>query len=132
MVTERSGVGCSRISIASAGATDGGPKGHSTHWSNLTNAVGLPGTIFRGSSPMKQMLSELAHDKEFPLLIASMPANAQQHRIAFGVVIFFTASFATVMPFATIQLARIDAFILTTQSIVLFADLITAVFLFAQ
>jgi len=81
---------------------------------------------------MKEMLSELAHDKEIPLLIASMPANAKQHRIAFGVVIFFTAIFVAVVPFATTQLARIDAFILATQSIVLFADLITAVFLFAQ
>jgi hypothetical protein len=54
---------------------------------------------------MKEMLSELARDKEFPPLIASMPANAQQHRIAFGVVLFFSAIFAAVMPFATTQVA---------------------------
>jgi len=78
------------------------------------------------------MLRELAHDKEFPLLIASMPASAKQRTIAFGVVIFFSALFAVAMPFATTQIARIDSFILATQSIVLFADVITGVFLFAQ
>ena len=81
---------------------------------------------------MKDMLRELIHDKEVPLLIASMPASAQQRRIAFGVVIFLSVVFAMAMPFATIQVARIDAFLSVTQSVVLFADLITAVFLFAQ
>ena len=81
---------------------------------------------------MKDMLRELARDKEAPPLIASMPASAQQRRIAFGVVIFLSVLFAVVMPFATIQTARINSFLSVTQSIVLFADLITAVFLFAQ
>ena len=81
---------------------------------------------------MKDMLRELARDKEVPPLIASMPASAQQRRVAFGVVIFLSAAFAIAMPFATIQAARVDGFLPVTQSIVLFADLITAVFLFAQ
>jgi signal transduction histidine kinase len=81
---------------------------------------------------MTDMLTELARDKETPLLIASIPASAQQNRIAFGVVIFLTAVFAMAMPFATVQVARIQVFIPVTQSVVLFADLITAVFLFAQ
>ena len=55
---------------------------------------------------------ELIHDegKEVPVLIASMPASAQQRRTAFGVVIFLSVVFAIVMPFATIQIARVDAF----------------------
>ena len=81
---------------------------------------------------MRDMLTELTRDKEAPLLIASIPASTQQNRIAFGVVIFLLAIFAVAMPFATVQVARIQAFIPVTQSIVLFADLITAVFLFAQ
>ena len=77
---------------------------------------------------------QLIHDEgnEVPPLIASMPASAQQRRTAFGVVIFLSVVFAIVIPFATIQVARIDAFIPVVQSIICFADLITAVFLFAQ
>ena len=40
--------------------------------------------------------------------------------------------FAIVIPFAPIQVARINAFIPVVHSIICFADLITAVFLFAQ
>ena len=52
--------------------------------------------------------------------------------MAFGVVIVLSAAFAAVMPFATVQAARVDAFLPVGQSIVLFADLLTAVFLFSQ
>ncbi len=77
---------------------------------------------------------ELTHDegKEAPALIASIPASAQQRRAAFGVVISLSVVFAIAMPFATTKISRIDAFIPVTQTIVFFADLITAVFLFAQ
>ena len=77
---------------------------------------------------------QLIHDEgnEVPPLIASIPASAQQRRAAFGVVILLSVAFAIVIPFASIQVARIDAFIPVVQSIICFADLITAVFLFAQ
>ncbi len=52
--------------------------------------------------------------------------------MAFGVVILLSVAFAIAMPFATVQTARIDAFLPATQSVVLFADLITAIFLFGQ
>ena len=65
---------------------------------------------------MKDMLRELARDKEVPPLIASMPASAQQRRIAFGVVIFLSAAFAMAMPFATIQAVRVNGFLQVTQS----------------
>jgi signal transduction histidine kinase len=81
---------------------------------------------------MKDMLTELARDKEVPALIASTPASAQQRRIAFGVVIFLSVVFVAITPFATIQVARVNAFIPVVHSIVCFADLVTAVFLFAQ
>jgi len=77
---------------------------------------------------------ELAHDegKEVPALIASMPASAQQRRAAFGIVILLSVVFAIVLPFAHIRAARLDVFIPVVQSIICFADVITAVFLFAQ
>jgi signal transduction histidine kinase len=77
---------------------------------------------------------ELAHDegKEIPALIASMPISAQQRRIAFGIVIFLSVVFAAVLPFASLQVGRIDPFIPVVQSIICVTDLITAVLLFAQ
>ena len=83
---------------------------------------------------MKNTPRELIHDggEEVPLLIASIPASAQQRRIAFGVVLFLSVVFAIVIPFAPIQVARVGAFIPVVQTIIFFADLITAIFLFAQ
>jgi signal transduction histidine kinase len=81
---------------------------------------------------MSEMQRELPHDKEVPHLIAGIPASAQHRRIALGVVIFLAVVFALVIPFAHMQTARIDAFIPVVQTIIFFADLITAVFLFAQ
>ena len=70
--------------------------------------------------------------KEVPAVIASMPASVQQRRFAFGIIIFLSVVFAAIMPFAHIRVARVDVFIPVIQSIICFADLITAVFLFAQ
>ena len=69
---------------------------------------------------------------EVPVLIATTPASSQHRRIALGVVIFLAVVFALITPFAHMQTARIDAFIPVVQTIIFFADLITAVFLFAQ
>ena len=83
---------------------------------------------------MNDTASELAQDEgnEVPALIATIPASAQHRRFAFGVVIVLSIAFAISMPFATIQAARVDAFLTVSQAIVLFADLLTAIFLFSQ
>ena len=70
--------------------------------------------------------------KEFPALIASMPVTAEHRRIAFGVVIVLSAVFALILPFARMPGGRLDSFIPVIQTVLCFADLITAVFLFAQ
>ena len=70
--------------------------------------------------------------QQFPALIASMPASAQQRRIALGVIVFLSVMFVAVIPFARIQAARVDVFIPVVQSIICFADLMTAIFLFSQ
>lgn len=77
---------------------------------------------------------ELAHDagKEVPALIASITASTQQRRIALGVAIFLSVLFALVIPFAPLQVGRIDPFIPVVQSIICVTDLITAALLFAQ
>ncbi|OSI20447.1 hypothetical protein BST65_32170 [Bradyrhizobium canariense] len=69
---------------------------------------------------------------EAPALIASAPASAQHRRFAFGVVVVLLVVFLTSLPFATIQAPRVDAFLTVSQAIVLFAEFLTAIFLFSQ
>jgi signal transduction histidine kinase len=88
-----------------------------------------------GTAPLPNAAAEDAVQKEgqdFPLVIASMPATGQQRTIAVGIVILLIVAAAIIGPFASIQLARVDAFIPVLQTVVFVADLITAVLLFAQ
>src|SRR5258708_17348691 len=70
--------------------------------------------------------------QDFPLVIATMPATERQRTIAVGIVILLTVAAAVIAPFASIPVARVDAFIPVLQTVVSVADLITAVLLFAQ
>jgi PAS domain S-box-containing protein len=69
---------------------------------------------------------------EFPVVIAAMPANAQQRKIAFGALAILVVLIALTIPFAKIELARVDAFVPVVQTVMCVAHLLTAVFLFAQ
>jgi hypothetical protein len=82
----------------------------------------------------KDTPTELAHDEgsEVPALITSIPASAQQRRVALGIVVFFSVVFALVIPFAPRQVGRLDAFIPVVHTLICVTDLITAVLLFAQ
>jgi signal transduction histidine kinase len=73
-----------------------------------------------------------ASRQDFPIVIASMPASAQERRLAFGLITLFCAILAIMAPFANVQLGRIDAFVPTVQTVMCVVDLITAVLLFAQ
>jgi signal transduction histidine kinase len=73
-----------------------------------------------------------ASRQDFPIVIASMPASAQERRLAFGLIMLLCAILAIVAPFANVQLGRIDAFVPTVQTVMCVVDLITAAFLFAQ
>src|SRR5260370_32597832 len=70
--------------------------------------------------------------QDFPLVIATMPATERQRTIAVGIVILLTVAAAVIAPFASIQVARVDAFIPVLQTVVSVADLVTAVLLFAR
>src|SRR5260370_8456267 len=70
--------------------------------------------------------------QDFPLVIATMPATERQRAIAVGIVILLTVAAAVIAPFASIQVARVDAFIPVLQTVLSVADLITAALLFAQ
>ena len=71
-------------------------------------------------------------ERDFPLIIANMPATGQQKAMALGVAVILLVAGAVVAPFANIQLRRVDAFIPVLQTALSIADFITAILLFAQ
>jgi len=79
-------------------------------------------------------VEDLAYGRrqDFPVVIASMPASARERWFAFGVIIFLWVTFLVIALFASVPLARVDAFIPVIQTVLCVADLITAALLFAQ
>jgi signal transduction histidine kinase len=82
----------------------------------------------------KSAAGDAAHsaDRDFPVVVATMPINAWQRNAALGVVFILFVGAVIEAPFAHIQLARVDAFIPVLQTTICIADLITAILLFAQ
>src|SRR5260370_39445252 len=88
-----------------------------------------------GTAPLQEAAAEVSVEREvqdFPLVIATMPATERQRTIAVGIVILLTVAAAVIAPFASMQVARVDAFIPVFQTVVSVADLITAGLLFAR
>ena len=69
---------------------------------------------------------------ELPIVITAAPATDRQRKIALGAMVTMAIIFAIVLPFANVQLARVEAFVLATQSVMCAADLLTAALLFSQ
>jgi two-component sensor histidine kinase len=61
-----------------------------------------------------------------------MPARARHYKIAFGGFIILMVVVAIMIPFATIQIPAVDAFIPVIQTVMCIVDLLTSAFLFAQ
>jgi signal transduction histidine kinase len=74
----------------------------------------------------------LPEGRDFPTVIATMPATEGQRTVAVGVVILLIVAAAVIAPFAAIQLPQVNAFIPVLQSVISVVDLITATLLFAQ
>jgi hypothetical protein len=71
-------------------------------------------------------------DPDFPIVIATMATSARQHKVSIGAFVVLVAIVAATIPFANMQLARVDAFVPVIQTVMCVADLLTAVLLFAQ
>jgi signal transduction histidine kinase len=69
---------------------------------------------------------------EQQLLLATLPPSKVQTRLAIGVVVVLVLAFVLTIPFANIQLPRVDAFIPAFETALIFNDLVTASLLFAQ
>jgi PAS domain S-box-containing protein len=74
----------------------------------------------------------LTINDDFPLVVATMPANARQRRIALGGFVIMAVAVAITLPFANLEQVRIDAFVPVIQTVMCGADLLTAVILFVQ
>ncbi len=87
-----------------------------------------------GTAPLPEAAANPVQKEgqDFPLVIATMPATESQRTIAVGIIILLTIAAAVIAPFASIQVAQVDAFIPVLQTVVSVADLVTAVLLFAQ
>jgi signal transduction histidine kinase len=88
-----------------------------------------------GTAPLPEAAVEDSLRKEaqdFPLVIATMPATGRQRTIAVGIIILLIVAAVVIAPFASIQLAQIDAFIPVLQTVLSVVDFITATLLFAQ
>jgi signal transduction histidine kinase len=88
-----------------------------------------------GMAPLPEAASDDSvqnEEQDFPLVIATMPATGRQRTIAVGIVIFLTVAAFVIAPFASIQVAQIDAFIPVLQTVLSVVDFITATLLFAQ
>jgi signal transduction histidine kinase len=70
--------------------------------------------------------------QDFPMVVATMPASTRERRAAFGLIILLLAVFLVLAPLASMPLAHVDAFIPVLQTVLCFAELTTAILLFAQ
>src|SRR5260370_17508430 len=87
-----------------------------------------------GTAPLPEAAANPVQKEgqDLPLVIATMPATERQRTIAVGIVILLTVAAAVIAPFASIQVARVDAFIPVLQTFLSVADLVTAVLLFSS
>src|SRR4029453_7965635 len=69
---------------------------------------------------------------ERPAFLASLPAERNDRRLAFGVVVISAALFLSAVPFAKVPISPVWAFIPIYQSALVINDVITAVLLFGQ
>src|SRR3954453_2229575 len=71
-------------------------------------------------------------DYDIPIVVATKPITKQERRLALGAVVVLLTGTMVWAPFASVPLARIDAFIPVIQSVMCVADLITAALLLSQ
>jgi signal transduction histidine kinase len=79
-------------------------------------------------------VGDLSRDaqRDFPIVVATMPVSALQRRAALALITFLIVASLAVAPFASTQLPQVDAFVPVLQTVMCVVDLITSVLLFAQ
>src|SRR6476619_1217122 len=77
------------------------------------------GSAARGGIVERSEAGDEAHgmERDFPVVVATMPINAWQRNAALGAVALLFVGAAIEAPFAHIQAARVDAFIPVVQTV---------------
>ena len=75
---------------------------------------------------------ESSPSREHRVFLSTLPAERDERRLAFAVVLVSAAIFLTAVPFAKVPLAPVSAFIPIYQTALVVNDLITAILLFGQ
>src|SRR4029077_20700152 len=86
---------------------------------------------FMPIQPSKPKKLAAASLDEFPLVIAATPASKQERRVALTIILILTLVFIVIAPFASVQLARVDAFVPALRTFLCVTELITAGLLFS-
>jgi signal transduction histidine kinase len=71
-------------------------------------------------------------DQGLPITIAAKPISTRDRNIAFAAIIVLAILDAIVIPFASVRLPRVDAFIPVLQTVMCVVDLLTAALVLAQ
>jgi hypothetical protein len=84
-------------------------------------------SIARG---VRAVVRQASREQQF--LLAALPPSQAQTRLAFGIVVALVVAFVLTAPFTNTPLPRIDAFIPSLETTIVFNDLITSALLFSQ
>jgi signal transduction histidine kinase len=76
--------------------------------------------------------SSVGSDQDLPITIAAKPISTRDRNIALAAFVVLAILDAIVIPFASVQLPRVDPFIPVLQTVMCAVDLLTAALLFAQ
>jgi signal transduction histidine kinase len=79
---------------------------------------------------MISVVDEASDQNQF--LLAALPPSREQNLLALGIVVLLVVAFVITVPFTTMQLPVVVAFIPALQTALLICDLITAALLFTQ
>jgi signal transduction histidine kinase len=71
-------------------------------------------------------------DQDLPITIAAKSISTRDRNVALGAIVALTIVDATIIPFASVKLPRVDVFIPVLQTVMCAVDFLTAALLFGQ
>lgn len=84
------------------------------------------------TSPLAESNAHNSFERDLPIVVANTPFTPAERRIALGVIVLVSVVAAAIVPVATVQLGRFNAFVPALQTTLCAAELITALLLFGQ
>ena len=87
--------------------------------------------MLKKEQSVPDLSSSVGSDRDLALTIATKPISTRDRSIAVGAIVILVIIDAIVIPFASIHLPRVDAFIPVIQTVMCAVDFLTAALLFA-